>query len=158
MRVVCEEFTIFDRKLISSVCQPCCMRLTQYKLNSFYEKFAKLKFQNTVTLMGSIGCDENGRLNSSSAVLQGSMEVSFGRFIPLDLSFLPKYSLFPGQVSTFCLKIFDLSMLLFCTFALLISVRKCGCCFAAILFLCVIEIIGSVCYATLQLFRMTYLC
>ncbi|NXE57736.1 DPOA2 polymerase, partial [Casuarius casuarius] len=54
--------------------------------------------QEPVTVLGQIGCDGNGKLNAKSVVLEGDRERSAGARVPLDLSELPEYSLFPGQV------------------------------------------------------------
>ena len=51
-----------------------------------------------VTLLGQIGCDSNGKLNHKSVILEGDLEHSSGAQIPVDLSELKEYSLFPGQV------------------------------------------------------------
>ncbi|KAM6288771.1 LOW QUALITY PROTEIN: DNA polymerase alpha subunit B [Aegotheles albertisi] len=63
------------------------------------EDFApvQLPAQEPVTLLGQIGCDGNGKLNPSSVLLGGDRERGGGQ-IPLDLSELREYSLFPGQV------------------------------------------------------------
>ncbi|MGH0132775.1 UNVERIFIED_CONTAM: hypothetical protein FKN15_050355 [Acipenser sinensis] len=50
-----------------------------------------------VVLLGQIGCDSNGKLNSKSVILEGDQEHSFGMQVPVDLSELREYSLFPGQ-------------------------------------------------------------
>ncbi|NXQ28576.1 DPOA2 polymerase, partial [Alaudala cheleensis] len=57
-----------------------------------------LPAQEPVTVLGQIGCDGNGKLNASSVLLVGDREHSGGAQVPLDLSELPEYSLFPGQV------------------------------------------------------------
>ncbi|XP_041093952.1 DNA polymerase alpha subunit B-like [Polyodon spathula] len=54
--------------------------------------------QEPVALLGQIGCDSNGKLNSKSVILEGDQEHSFGMQVPVDLSELREYSLFPGQV------------------------------------------------------------
>ncbi|KAL1788250.1 DNA polymerase alpha subunit B [Sigmodon hispidus] len=54
--------------------------------------------QEPVVLLGQIGCDSNGKLNSKSVILEGDREHSSGAHIPVDLSDLKEYSLFPGQV------------------------------------------------------------
>ncbi|XP_075401550.1 DNA polymerase alpha subunit B isoform X2 [Tenrec ecaudatus] len=54
--------------------------------------------QEPVTILGQIGCDSNGKLNSKSVILEGDREHSSGAQIPVDLSELKEYSLFPGQV------------------------------------------------------------
>ncbi|XP_068922369.1 DNA polymerase alpha subunit B isoform X1 [Petaurus breviceps papuanus] len=54
--------------------------------------------QEPVTLLGQIGCDSNGKLNPKSVILEGDREHSLGVQIPVDLSELKEYSLFPGQV------------------------------------------------------------
>ena len=48
--------------------------------------------------IGRVQCDSEGRLNSNSVVLHGSLDSSSGVSIPLDLSQAASYSLFPGQV------------------------------------------------------------
>ncbi|XP_039909586.1 DNA polymerase alpha subunit B, partial [Hirundo rustica] len=57
-----------------------------------------LPAQEPVTVLGHIACDGNGKLNASSVLLVGDREHSGGAQVPLDLSELPEYSLFPGQV------------------------------------------------------------
>ncbi|NXT38929.1 DPOA2 polymerase, partial [Pelecanoides urinatrix] len=59
---------------------------------------ALLPAQEPVTVLGQIGCDSNGKLNAKSVVLEGDRERSSGGQIPLDLSELKEYSLFPGQI------------------------------------------------------------
>ncbi|NXU33791.1 DPOA2 polymerase, partial [Drymodes brunneopygia] len=54
--------------------------------------------QEPVTVLGQIACDGNGKLNPKSVLLVGDREHSQGAQIPLDLSELQEYSLFPGQV------------------------------------------------------------
>ncbi|XP_031799189.1 DNA polymerase alpha subunit B isoform X1 [Sarcophilus harrisii] len=54
--------------------------------------------QEPITLLGQIGCDSNGKLNSKSVILEGDREHSLGVQIPVDLSELKEYSLFPGQI------------------------------------------------------------
>ncbi|XP_056657329.1 DNA polymerase alpha subunit B-like isoform X2 [Monodelphis domestica] len=54
--------------------------------------------QEPVTVLGQIGCDSNGKLNPKSVILEGDREHSLGVQIPVDLSELKEYSLFPGQV------------------------------------------------------------
>ncbi|XP_076442613.1 DNA polymerase alpha subunit B-like isoform X2 [Babylonia areolata] len=54
--------------------------------------------QDTVQLAGRVACDSQGRLNSQSVVLEGSRDTSIGVSIPVDLSDLKDYALFPGQV------------------------------------------------------------
>jgi len=57
-----------------------------------------LPSQESVVVSGRIECDSQGRLNAKSIVLEGSQETSSGKRIPLDVSEIPSYSLFPGQV------------------------------------------------------------
>nr|XP_031363426.1 DNA polymerase alpha subunit B [Lonchura striata domestica] len=59
---------------------------------------AVLPAQEPVTVLGQIGCDGNGKLNTKSVLLVGDREHSGGAEVPLDLSELLEYSLFPGQV------------------------------------------------------------
>ena len=54
--------------------------------------------QDPVTVAGRICCDSNGKLNAKSVVLEGSVESSAGRHIPLDLNEIKQFSLFPGQI------------------------------------------------------------
>jgi len=51
-----------------------------------------------VTVVGRVCCDSIGKLNAKSVLLEGSQESSAGRCIPVDLSELKEFSLFPGQV------------------------------------------------------------
>ena len=48
--------------------------------------------------VGRIQCDSDGRLNSNSVILHGSLDSSSGVSIPVDLSQVANFSLFPGQV------------------------------------------------------------
>lgn len=57
-----------------------------------------LPTQDEVTVVGRVSCDSNGKLNAKSLVLEGSIDMSAGRIIPVDLSQLKEYALFPGQV------------------------------------------------------------
>ena len=50
-------------------------------------------------MVGRIVCDSEGHLNASSVLLEGSLQRMQGNSIKLDLSQLPSYRLFPGQVS-----------------------------------------------------------
>ena len=50
-------------------------------------------------MVGRIVCDSEGHLNASSALLEGTLQRAHGRSARLDLSQLPAYRLFPGQVS-----------------------------------------------------------
>nr|XP_004656717.1 DNA polymerase alpha subunit B isoform X1 [Jaculus jaculus] len=67
-----------------------------YKIESFTPLLVPA--QEPVILLGQIGCDSNGKLNSKSVILEGDREHSSGAQIPVDLSELKEYSLFPGQV------------------------------------------------------------
>ena len=49
-------------------------------------------------MAGRICCDSNGKLNAKSVILEGSRDTSMGKCIPLDLTELKQYSMFPGQV------------------------------------------------------------
>lgn len=51
-----------------------------------------------MTVLGQIGCDSNGKLNARSVILEGDQEHSSGGQVPVDVSELAEYSLFPGQV------------------------------------------------------------
>ncbi|XP_053133598.1 DNA polymerase alpha subunit B [Hemicordylus capensis] len=64
------------------------------------EEFSSLLIpaQEPVVVLGQIGCDSNGKLNAKSIILEGDQEHSSGGQVPVDVSELPEYSLFPGQV------------------------------------------------------------
>ena len=49
-------------------------------------------------MLGQVCCDSNGKLNAQSVLLEAGPEQG-GQQVPLDLSELKEYSLFPGQVS-----------------------------------------------------------
>ena len=57
-----------------------------------------LPTQEEVTVVGRICCDSNGKLNAKSVLLEGSVDMSAGKTIPVDLTQLKEYALFPGQV------------------------------------------------------------
>jgi len=50
------------------------------------------------TVIGRVACDAEGRLNSNSVVIQGSMDTCGGHVIPLDVRNITEYSMFPGQI------------------------------------------------------------
>lgn len=56
-----------------------------------------LPAQDTITVLGQVCCDSNGKLNAHSVLLEAGPEQG-GQQTPLDLSELKEYSLFPGQV------------------------------------------------------------
>lgn len=49
-------------------------------------------------MLGQVCCDSNGKLNAQSVLLEAGPEQG-GQQVPIDLSELKEYSLFPGQVS-----------------------------------------------------------
>ncbi|XP_051965080.1 DNA polymerase alpha subunit B-like [Xyrauchen texanus] len=53
--------------------------------------------QDSITVLGQICCDSNGKLNAQSVLLEAGQEQG-GRQVPVDLSELKEFSLFPGQV------------------------------------------------------------
>ena len=55
-------------------------------------------FQTPFILLGRIACDGEGRLKSKNILLEGTSDNASGTSVDLDLSVLPKYSIFPGQV------------------------------------------------------------
>ncbi|KAJ0049877.1 hypothetical protein NL108_005171, partial [Boleophthalmus pectinirostris] len=69
------------------------------KSNFHIEEFSpvSLPAQDTITVLGQICCDSNGKLNAHSVLLEAGPEQG-GQQIPVDLSELKEYSLFPGQV------------------------------------------------------------
>ncbi|XP_008324900.1 DNA polymerase alpha subunit B [Cynoglossus semilaevis] len=56
-----------------------------------------LPAQDTITVLGQVCCDSNGKLNAQSVLLEAGPEQG-GQQVPVDLSELKEYSLFPGQV------------------------------------------------------------
>ena len=55
--------------------------------------------QKKIVHVGRICCDApTGKLNAKSVMLEGSMKFSGGRRLQLDLSKLPSFSIFPGQI------------------------------------------------------------
>ncbi|CAN9515042.1 unnamed protein product [Ophioblennius macclurei] len=56
-----------------------------------------LPAQDSITVLGQICCDSNGKLNPQSVLLEAGPEQG-GQQVPVDLSELGEYSLFPGQV------------------------------------------------------------
>ena len=55
--------------------------------------------QELVLVVGRVCCDSEGRLNERSVLLEGSVELSGGHRVRLDLSKLDAFRIFPGQVS-----------------------------------------------------------
>lgn len=49
-------------------------------------------------MLGQVCCDSNGKLNPQSVLLEAGVEHG-GQQVPVDLSELKEYSLFPGQVN-----------------------------------------------------------
>ncbi|XP_062250410.1 DNA polymerase alpha subunit B [Platichthys flesus] len=56
-----------------------------------------LPAQDSMTVLGQVCCDSNGKLNAQSVLLEAGPEQG-GQQVPVDLSELKEYSLFPGQV------------------------------------------------------------
>ncbi|XP_033030406.1 DNA polymerase alpha subunit B [Lacerta agilis] len=67
-----------------------------YKIEEFSSLI--IPVQEPVIVLGQIGCDSNGKLNAKSVILEGDQEHSSGGLVPVDVSELQEYSLFPGQV------------------------------------------------------------
>lgn len=63
-----------------------------------YFHLLTLLFQSPVVTCGRICCDGEGRLNSSSVLLEGCTDLNKGATVSLNLSKLQSYSIFPGQV------------------------------------------------------------
>ena len=53
----------------------------------------------TFPSLGRISCDSEGRLNANSLLLQGTQDLSRGHALPLDVSQIKEYSVFPGMAS-----------------------------------------------------------
>lgn len=56
-----------------------------------------LPAQDSIKVLGQVCCDSNGKLNAHSVLLEAGPEQG-GHQVPVDLSELKEYSLFPGQV------------------------------------------------------------
>ncbi|XP_068182355.1 DNA polymerase alpha subunit B isoform X2 [Antennarius striatus] len=56
-----------------------------------------LPAQDSITVLGQVCCDSNGKLNAQSVLLEAGPEQG-GQQVPVVLSELKEYSLFPGQV------------------------------------------------------------
>ncbi|TWW55669.1 DNA polymerase alpha subunit B [Takifugu flavidus] len=56
-----------------------------------------LPAQDSITVLGQICCDSNGKLNAQSVLLEAGPDQG-GQQVPVNLSELKEYSLFPGQV------------------------------------------------------------
>uniref|UniRef100_A0A8C7J8A9 DNA polymerase alpha subunit B n=1 Tax=Oncorhynchus kisutch TaxID=8019 RepID=A0A8C7J8A9_ONCKI len=71
----------------------------ELRTNFNIEEFSpvSLPAQDSVIVLGQVCCDSNGKLNSQSVLLEAGPEQG-GRQVPVDLSELRDYSLFPGQV------------------------------------------------------------
>lgn len=63
---------------------------------------ASVRVQEPEWVVGRVVCDSEGHLNASSVLLEGSLQRMQGCSVKLDLSQLPSYRLFPGQVSHLC--------------------------------------------------------
>ncbi|XP_078064331.1 DNA polymerase alpha subunit B-like, partial [Mustelus asterias] len=68
----------------------------RYRIEDF--RSVAMPAQEPVVYLGQIACDSNGKLNAKSVILQGDLKHSGGLQVPVDLSELKEYSLFPGQV------------------------------------------------------------
>ncbi|KAM4586184.1 DNA polymerase alpha subunit B [Fundulus diaphanus] len=71
------------------------------KLSSHFniEEFSavSLPAQDRIAVLGQVCCDSNGKLNAQSVLLEAGQQQG-GQQVPVDLSELKEYSLFPGQV------------------------------------------------------------
>ncbi|MEQ2315336.1 DNA polymerase alpha subunit B [Ameca splendens] len=68
---------------------------SQFNIEEF--SVVSLPAQDSVTVLGQVCCDSNGKLNARSVLLEAGQEQG-GQQVPVDLSELKEYSLFPGQV------------------------------------------------------------
>ncbi|KAK7019690.1 DNA polymerase alpha subunit B, partial [Halocaridina rubra] len=64
------------------------------------EEYSSVKntSNEVICAAGRICCDSAGRLNAASVLLEDCRENSGGKAVPVDLSQLAEYSLFPGQI------------------------------------------------------------
>lgn len=81
------------------ICQVGEGILNHNDLGQEVQSFSQICHDEIVTL-GRICCDDpEGRLNPQSVELQGNVELSGGRVVPLDLAQVREFSLFPGQIA-----------------------------------------------------------
>lgn len=55
-------------------------------------------FQETVTYAGRVLCDSNGKLNTSSILLESFLSNKMSENVQLQINNVSEYSLFPGQI------------------------------------------------------------
>ncbi|XP_074129756.1 DNA polymerase alpha subunit B [Sminthopsis crassicaudata] len=91
-----QKFTDIREVLTCRIEELGCELKELHKIEAFSP--ISVPAQEPITLLGQIGCDSNGKLNSKSVILEGDREHSLGVQIPVDLSELKEYSLFPGQI------------------------------------------------------------
>jgi hypothetical protein len=90
--------TLEDR---ASQLETSCLNLTsqivsEYKLDE--PSPISLPSQEPVVLCGKICCDaQHGKLNPTAVLLEGTMALSAGRSVKLEMSALSEFALFPGQ-------------------------------------------------------------
>ena len=77
---------------------PLCLDVSQTSVETSRSFLQLCLLQDVVQVTGRVACDSHGKLNSQSVVLEGSRLTSSGHTIPVDLSELKQYALFPGQV------------------------------------------------------------
>ncbi|XP_071833082.1 DNA polymerase alpha subunit B-like isoform X2 [Apostichopus japonicus] len=70
----------------------------QEKYNIEELSHVAIPLQEKVSVVGRICCDSVGKLNPQSVLLEGSVETSAGKRVPLKLTEVNNYSLFPGQI------------------------------------------------------------
>ncbi|XP_026187098.1 DNA polymerase alpha subunit B [Mastacembelus armatus] len=68
---------------------------SHFKIEEFSP--VSLPAQDSITVLGQVCCDSNGKLNAQSVLLEAGPEQG-GQQVPVDLSELKEYSLIPGQV------------------------------------------------------------
>lgn len=100
---LCQDFKYMFQKLTDKAAvlnEMIDEMATQLQEKHSIEEFSHvaLPVQEEVTLVGRICCDSLGKMNAKSVILEGSRDTSAGRSVPLDLSDLKQYSLFPGQI------------------------------------------------------------
>ncbi|KAK3749504.1 hypothetical protein QZH41_013471 [Actinostola sp. cb2023] len=64
------------------------------------EEFADItsSSQMDVNIVGRVCCDSVGKLNASSLMLEGSLDLCHGQQVKVDLSNVQQFALFPGQI------------------------------------------------------------
>jgi hypothetical protein len=77
-------------------CEDCCSHFTLHvlQLNGRSAHAVVVLLQSQFVSVGRVCCDGSGRLNAKSVIIEGIT----GKTVPVDISQVENFSLFPGQV------------------------------------------------------------